>query len=144
MKQLRISTICGFLLAGTALAMSSAYAVDSPAKSSVDVELRAIKITAEAEERAMAQCSETRIVVPVPYWDFLTNVERTVNRTVSIEWSGGCVDGKRDGNGVLTWTQEKEPNGRPFATNRAAPGPAQRKFGAQGRPSSDSHYRSHN
>jgi hypothetical protein len=58
----------------------------------------------------MEQCTVTRITVPLPHWDGITMVETTVNTTVAIEWSGACVDGKRDGEGVLTWIEEKVTN----------------------------------
>jgi hypothetical protein len=80
---------------------------DAHVKRQVDTGMRAHKLLLEAESRAMEQCDTQRIVVPLPDLDPLDDSERTVDTIVSITWSGGCVDGKRDGDGVLTWTEDQ-------------------------------------
>lgn len=65
----------------------------------------------KAERQAMEQCDTTRIVMPLPHIvteldanHKATQVAGTIDETLLIEWSGGCTDGKRDGEGVLSWT----------------------------------------
>lgn len=60
----------------------------------------------EATERAIEQCNSARVVVPRPSFDFATMADTTVETVVSIEWSGACAEGKRDGDGILSWVQE--------------------------------------
>lgn len=105
-----------FLLTGTVVATTLA----SAAESYTDIVMRAGKLTREAEARAMEQCSTSRIVVQVPHMDFGTNIVKTVDRTVSIQWTGSCVNGKREGEGVLTWSQELDyGDSRDVVTNIA-------------------------
>lgn len=99
MKKYLVLVICSFLLAGPVAALTRA-----------EIWLRAMWLLLEAESRAMEQCGTTRIVVPLP--KAVSQVGRkvtegTADTTVSIEWSGACVDGKRDGEGVLNWIEEK-------------------------------------
>jgi len=108
LKKYLVLVICGFLLVGPVAAFTPEQIVESSS--------RADKLLREAESRAMEQCDTTRIVVPllriVPGLDLGTYTERTVDTTVSIEWSGACVDGKRDGVGVLNWIEEREEKTR--------------------------------
>jgi hypothetical protein len=60
----------------------------------------------------MSQCDSQRIVVPIPTDDGCKKPERMIDYIFSItSWSGECVDGKREGKGVLTWVEENaEPS----------------------------------
>lgn len=117
MKKYLVLMICGFLLAGPA----SAWAAEGQTYGDrlTAISERAERLLHEAERQAMEQCSTTRIVVPLPGLETkfteqdmgaprISYVERTFKTTVSIEWSGACADGKRDGEGVLSWTEERE------------------------------------
>lgn len=106
MKTLPILLSCLFLLPDPASAQLTAEQ-KAEVDRQVAITMRAGKLLLEAESRAMEQCATTRVTVPLPHWDGVAKIERTVNTTVAIEWSGACADGKRDGGGVLTWIQEK-------------------------------------
>lgn len=101
--------ICGILLAGPVSAQLTAEQQAEVEKRTA-IAMRAAALLREAESQAMEQCSTTRVVVPLPNLNSVTKAERTVQTIVSIEWSGACVDGKRDGDGVLTWTEEQTRN----------------------------------
>lgn len=115
MKRKLLRAVYGLLLAGTAVVMTPAYAEGLH----TDIMRRAIQILSEATERAMAECNTTRIDVTVPTYDYQTKSEKTKNHTITIQWSGGCVDGKRDGDGVLTSIHEVAESGAFRLTKRA-------------------------
>lgn len=77
---------------------------------------RGAKLIAEAEEKAMEQCETTRTAFSIPAYNVSTKTEVTRNINVTIEWNGGCLDGKRDGEGILSWTADAE--GLPGATDK--------------------------
>lgn len=110
MKKVLVPTLCSFLLVGTASAQLTAEQ-QATINKQTSVSMRAIKLVREAEARAMPQCDATRVVVQIPHLND-TNTESTIETIVTIEWSGACVDGKRDGEGILTWTQTTETNTR--------------------------------
>lgn len=104
MKRRLAFVLFGFLLGGNAALVNLAQAADKQ----VETTMRAGKISAEAEERAMSQCSTSRMVVSIPDWDYRTSTERTIDRIVTFDWDGGCLEGKRDGEGMLTWTTDTD------------------------------------
>lgn len=109
MKKYLVSVICGFLFSGPVSAEMPAERRTEFEKG-VAISLRANTLLADAVMRAMEQCSTTRLVAPLPFYDYSKRQERTLDGFVSIDgWSGGCVDGKRDGDGVLSW-HTKEGN----------------------------------
>lgn len=109
MKKYLALVISSFLLAGPV----SAEKYDS--EKSLAILTLANKLLLEAESLAMEQCATTRIVVPLPIYqpdydtdkNIATVREGTIETSVAIEWSGGCVEGKRDGVGTLSWIREK-------------------------------------
>ncbi|MCF8198610.1 MAG: hypothetical protein K9J42_07580 [Sulfuritalea sp.] len=78
--------------------------------------MRGGKLQATAEEKAMEQCEITRAAFSIPAYNVSTKTEVTRNVTVAIEWNGGCLDGKRDGEGILSWTTDAE--GLPVSTDK--------------------------
>ncbi len=110
MKKYLTPMICSLLLTGHVAAQMSAEQQAQGNMNSAIV-MRAHTVLLEAEARAMEECSMSRLVVPIPAYNFSTKNEEALDAVVSIEWSGACVDGKRDGPGVLTWQSEK-----PFAS----------------------------
>ena len=123
MKKYLALVICGMSLTGNVAAQMSA---EQKARSdrSADIAIRSNTLLNEAESRAMALCSTTRLIVPLPVNNFSKQTEETMDGSVSIEWSGGCVEGKRDGPGVLTWQSEKPINvsGTKITLTRTAEG----------------------
>lgn len=92
------------------LALTGSVAAQAPGgqEASLAVLLRANTLLREAESRAMEQCDTSRLVVPLPVFDYSNRQERVLDGVISsITWSGGCVDGKREGPGVLNWRYEK-------------------------------------
>lgn len=106
--------ICGFLLAGSVSAMTPEEQAISDKNNAIFARARTLLL--EAESRAMERCDATRIVVSLPtvepQYDTnnnrLTWVDKTYEETVTIEWNGACVDGKREGEGVLNWVEVRE------------------------------------
>lgn len=94
-KYLALMTFC-FLLSGPASAQLSMEQRN-------EIMFRSNQLLKVTESRAMEQCSSTRLVAPFPIYNHSTQAEATLEGSVSIEWSGGCVEGKRDGPGVLNW-----------------------------------------
>ena len=111
MKRYLALVICSFLLNGPVSAQLTAEQQAEVEKSSA-IAVRAHTLLLEAESRAMEQCNVARVVVPLPHFNTVTKTEITVDTIVSIEWSGACVDGRRDGDGVLTWIEEETTNTR--------------------------------
>lgn len=61
------------------------------------------EIALQAEEKALAECNINRYAFSFPAYDWKADREIVKDGTISIEWSGGCVEGKRDGRGILSW-----------------------------------------
>lgn len=99
MKTCSILAICGLLLGGSVSAQMS----EADIARSIAAGRRYIEIEAEAVARAQQECSTTRTLFGYP--DLSTGM--TKEAVLSLEWSGGCVAGKRDGPGVLSWSVEK-------------------------------------
>lgn len=98
--------ICSFLFAGPVSAEMSA---EKKAEQDRDmaIMMRAGTLLNEAVTRAMEQCGTTQFAVSLPQYSYAKQAEVTYEANVSIdEWSGGCADGKRDGDGVLSWHTE--------------------------------------
>lgn len=110
MKKYLALMICNFLLASPVSAQRTAEQQADRDKI-ISVDVRAHKLFHEAKERAMELCNTSRVVVPLPSMNRSTKTEETIEATVSMEWSGGCVDGKRNGAGVLSWQSEEPVEG---------------------------------
>ena len=114
-------TKCSYLaVVGLLLSASAAAQLTPEQKAEIDksvaISVRAHTQLLEAQQTAMERCDSTRIVVALPAYDRTAKVERTRNTTVTIDWKGGCVDGKRDGNGILNWTEDPEADENGFRT----------------------------
>lgn len=113
-------TVCSFLLAGAALALTpQEQALNDRA---AEVAARANAMLLAAQSKAIEQCDVTSVVVPFPYVDVRSGIEKSVDVATSIEWSGACVEGKRDGEGVLIWTENREQFGARVVRKRQAQG----------------------
>ncbi len=115
MKKYLVLVICGFLQVGSV----SAKFMDFTKQ--IAIRARAVELKREAEARAMEECSTNRTVYSYPtvvhdyfskHEDGITEKEMTAEGVISFVWTGGCVAGKRDGDGVLTWTEEEVTNTR--------------------------------
>ena len=112
MKVKKITIMASLLLATSAAAeLTPEQKAESARRAAIFA--RAHTQLLEAQQAAMERCDSTRTVVTLPAYDFTKKVERTADTVVTIDWKGGCVDGKRDGDGVLSWTEDedKENNG---------------------------------
>ena len=115
MNKYQVLMICGFLLAAGSVSAKTPEEQAISDKNAA-IHARARTLLLEAESRAMAQCDTTRIVVSLPsvepQYDTknnrLTWVDTTYEETVTIEWGGACVDGKREGEGILNWVEVNE------------------------------------
>lgn len=106
MKKTRpVALLYAIFLAGPALAQTTATDKARVENASA-ISIRANMLLLEAEARALERCDSTRFVVQLPTYDWASLAETTIATTVSIEWSGACVDARRDGDGVLTWTEK--------------------------------------
>lgn len=100
MKTCSILAICGLLLGGSVSAQMS----EADVARQLAAGRRYIEIEAEAIARAQQECSTTRAVFGYPD----PSTAGTKEAVLSLEWTGGCAAGKRDGSGVLSWSVEKD------------------------------------
>lgn len=115
MKKYLAPMICSFLLVGVAVAALTPEQ-EAFIKKSTEISMRAFEIRLEAEARAMEQCEAIQFVASLPRMNSVTEAEETYDETVTIEWSGACADGKRDGEGGLTWIENHTTHTKTSAT----------------------------
>lgn len=113
-------TSCSFLLANVALALT-------PEQVALNDRVHEVWARGEAqllaaESIAIEKCEVSNIIVPFPYFDIRSKTEESSDVNITIDWNGYCVDGKREGEGTLTWTKIWEKRGRIFNHKRQAQG----------------------
>lgn len=99
-RLLKIVCALFWMLPGVALAQSEV----SPAQQAVNN--AAFAAAADLHAHAVSDCNFTQKTITVPAFAFTPQAQAVVavtwEFTDSVEWSGACVGGKRDGAGVLT------------------------------------------
>ena len=99
------------LVTSSLLFACAAVTTSASANDIRDIMRRASQTLEKATERAMAECQTTHIDVTTPTYDYKTKAETTKNMTVTIEWSGGCVDGKHGrlvDHGKVKWPGQED------------------------------------
>jgi hypothetical protein len=101
-------TFLAWLAVGLSFTGNAAAQAPDGQQARTAILLRAITLLRETESRAMEQCNTTNLVAQLPVFDYSKRLETVLEGGISsITWSGGCVDGKRDGAGVLNWRSEQ-------------------------------------
>lgn len=93
--------VCSLLLANNAQALLTAEQImkEKLEKSSAQIKNAAL----EAEEKALPDCNVNRYSFTFPSYDLWEQREAMKDATITIDWSGGCLAGKRNGQGILSW-----------------------------------------